>query len=131
MRLYYRYYYDSFGVRANTIDIETPLKVSNFFTIYPFYRYHTQTKSNYFQEFGKHQITEDYFTSDFDLSAFFSHKVGLGLKYSPLFGITQMKIGNSKKVLNLKSFNLRYANYQRQDGLRTFLISTDFSFTIF
>lgn len=131
MRLFYRYYYDDFGIRANTINIETPLKISNYFTIYPFYRYHTQTKSNYFQEFGRHQITEDYFTSDFDLSAFYSHKLGIGFKYSPLFGITQLKMGNSKKVLNLKSFNLRYANYQREDGLRTFLISTDFSFTIF
>lgn len=130
-RLFYRYYYDTFGIRANTINIETPLKISNVFTIYPFYRYHTQTKSTYFQEYGKHLLGEEYFTSDFDLSSFYSHKLGLGLRYSPLFGIAQLKTGISKKPLNLKSFNLRYANYQREDGLKTFLISTDFSFSIF
>jgi hypothetical protein len=131
LRLFYRYYFDSFGIYANTLSLETPLKISNFFTIYPFYRFHSQEHSKYFQEYGHHQSGEEYYSSDFDLSSFYSHKAGLGLRYTPLFRIASLKMPFSSRVLNLNSFDLRYANYQREDGLKTFLISTHLGFTLF
>jgi hypothetical protein len=131
LRLFYRYYYDSFGIYANTISLETPLKIGNFFTLYPFYRFHSQKHSKYFREFGLHQLGQDYYSSDFDLSSFDSHKVGLGLRYTPLYSITSLRMPFSRKALNLKSFDVRYANYQREDGLKTFLISTHLAFTLF
>lgn len=131
LRLHYRYYYDTFGIYTNTVSLETPLKISSFFTIYPFYRFHSQEHSKYFREFGHHPSGAEYYSSDFDLSSFESHKLGLGLRYTPLFSITKLKMPFSRRALNLKSFDLRYANYQREDGLKTFLISTHLAFTLF
>src|SRR5207342_2358392 len=42
-RTYYRYYHDDWGLNAHTAEIETPIKITPFFSISPFYRYYTQT----------------------------------------------------------------------------------------
>ena len=31
LRFFYRYYFDSFGIQANSLNLETPLKISNYF----------------------------------------------------------------------------------------------------
>jgi len=129
LRLYYRYYYDSFGIHANTVNVETPIKIGRFISVYPFYRFHTQQASRYFQPLGEHAIEATYYTSDYDLSGFSSHKVGLGIKYAPLYGILRFKL-SKKKLSKWKSISIRYAQYRRTDGLRAFLISSHLSFEI-
>ena len=47
-RFYYRYYWDDWGIQAHTIGAELPVKINRFFSVYPFYRYHTQSASDYF-----------------------------------------------------------------------------------
>ncbi|MDX5438330.1 MAG: DUF3570 domain-containing protein, partial [Pontibacter sp.] len=96
MRFFYRFYSDSWGMTANTFEVETPVKVGPFFSFYPYYRYHTQTAIDYFAPFREHLSTETYYTSDFDLSGINSHKVGLGVRYSPLQGITKFGLPFSK-----------------------------------
>lgn len=130
LRGFYRYYYDDFGVVGNTIEIEVPTRISKAIALYPFYRYHTQTEADYFAPFGEHQLTDKYYTSDYDLSDFSSHHYGMGLRYSPLFGIFQNAMSKKRKV-KFKSINLRYAYYDRSDGLNAYLFSAGFSFTIF
>ncbi len=130
-RLFYRYYYDDFGITANTFSIELPIKASAAFTFYPLYRYHTQTAADYFQPFDEHLETALFYTSDFDLSGFASHKIGLGIRYSPLYGVTRFRGLFAKKknrITQLKSIDLRYANYARSDGLDANLVSMDFAF---
>ncbi|MFQ5584961.1 MAG: DUF3570 domain-containing protein, partial [Calditrichia bacterium] len=112
-RFYYRYYHDDFGITGNTLSLDVPIKTSNYFSIFPFYRFHTQTAADHFKEFGQHDIGAKYFTSDFDLSSFESHKVGLGFRYSPLYGI----------VGGVKSLEIRYSRYFREDGLDASIIS--------
>ena len=112
-RLYYRYYQDDFGIMGNTLSLDLPLKVGNYFSITPFYRFHTQTAADDFKEFGQHEVTAKYFTSDFDLSAFDSHKAGLGVRYSPLYGI----------IGGFKSVELRYSRYFREGGLDASIVS--------
>ncbi len=130
-RTYYRYYFDDFDIRAHTLHLEAPVKPTPFLAIVPFYRFHQQTASKYFAPIDQHLSTETYFTSDYDLSGFNSHKVGLGLRYSPLSGIwrTRPFKGRIKKI-TWKKAELRGALYGRSDGLKAWIISTGISFTI-
>ncbi len=42
LRNYYRYYFDSFGVNAQTANVELSIKPTPFMAFIPFYRYHRQ-----------------------------------------------------------------------------------------
>ncbi len=43
VRSFYRFYNDNFGIMAHTLEVEIPVKLTPFFVLYPFYRFHTQT----------------------------------------------------------------------------------------
>ena len=130
IRSYYRFYWDDFGIRAHTLSLETPIKLSNIFTISPFYRYNSQSAADYFAAFAVHNSTEEFYTSDFDLSELSSHKVGVGFKYAPLYGIGRAKVPFTKKLFMFKSAELRSALYRRDTGLDAFIISVGLSFGI-
>jgi hypothetical protein len=117
LRGYYRYYYDDFGITANTFELETPIKIVSSLTVYPFYRYHTQTASDYFKPFGQHELTDEYYSSDYDLSAINSSALGFGFKFSPLYGLARFKgpfSGKTSRITKFKSLEIRYANYVRE-----------------
>jgi Protein of unknown function (DUF3570) len=130
VRGFYRFYSDNFGIQAHTFEIETPVKVTPFFVLYPFYRYHTQTASTYFAPYLQHSINDRYFTSDYDLSAFSANKLGLGLRYSPVYGLARFKTPFKGRVAKFKSLDLRYAYYRQSTGLVAGLASIDLSFTM-
>lgn len=130
VRNFARYYFDSFGVNSYTAEMEIPVKLNRFFSIYPFYRYYSQTASIYFQPFNTHTLGAEYYTSDYDLSEFSSNKYGLGLRYSPALGIYSIKnTPFTKRRSTIKSFNLRGGLYERTDGLNSFFVSADISLT--
>ncbi|MDQ2792825.1 MAG: DUF3570 domain-containing protein [Bacteroidota bacterium] len=118
VRGFYRFYNDNFGIQAHTLELELPVKVTPFFVLYPFYRYHTQTAATYFAPFAQHSVADQYYTSDYDLAAFTAHKAGLGLRYSPVYGIGRFRVPGTNaqglpRVMRLKSLDLRYAHYQQ------------------
>ena len=121
MRSFYRYYWDSFGVRAHSAQLELAFKPNPFFSIYPSYRFHTQTASRYFAGFNRHPDDAVFFTSDYDLSAFHSHKIGLSLYYSPLYGIGRFRLG-AHRIGLFDEVELRYAQYWRSNGLESFML---------
>jgi hypothetical protein len=128
LRGFYRFYNDNFGIRANTFELEAPVKVSPFFTLYPFYRYHTQTAADYFAPYLAHSVFDEYFTSDYDLSAFSANKVGLGLRYAPLYGLGRFKLAS--RITKFKSVDLRYGYYRQSTGLTANVVSFDLSFVM-
>ncbi|WP_151088748.1 DUF3570 domain-containing protein [Hymenobacter baengnokdamensis] len=130
LRGFYRFYNDNFGIRAHTFELEVPVKVSPFFTLYPFYRYHTQTAADYFAPYLAHVSTEEYFTSDYDLSAFSANKVGLGFRYAPLYGLGRFKAPFGGRITKFKSLDLRYGYYRQSTGLTANVVSADLSFTM-
>ncbi len=130
VRSYYRFYWDDFGIKAHTMSLETPIKLGNSVTISPFYRYNTQTSSDYFAPFEVHNSTDAFYTSDYDLSELSSHKFGMGFKYSPVYGIGRAKVPFTKKLFMFKSVELRSAYYKRSTGLDAFIISLGLSFGI-
>ncbi len=128
-RLFYRYYFDDFGIKAHTISIELPIKPINSFALSPFFRYHTQSSSYYFKPFGFHSYKDDFYTSDYDLSNIQSSRVGLEIRFSPF-----IKSKNDKKGIVFKKITVRSSKYYRfkQDELilKAYLFAISLNFRI-
>lgn len=117
LRTYYRYYFDDWGVQSHTLKVELPVKLGMNFTLYPNYRYYTQTAADYFAPYEQHLSTETYYTSDYDLSAFDANQFGVGIKYTDIF--TKGHLGK----FGLKNLSLNYAYYRRSTGLNAHIVS--------
>jgi Protein of unknown function (DUF3570) len=115
IRTYYRYYEDNWGLRAHTLEFEVPIKITPFFSVSPFYRYNNQKGAKYFAGYEEHDVSEEFYTSDYDLSTLTSNMIGLGIRYAPpggVFGFTRFN-----------ALELRYADYRRSTGLDASIIS--------
>lgn len=117
VKTYYRYYFDDWGINSNTINIELPIKIGYKFTIYPNYRFYDQTAADYFAPFEQHISSEIYYTSDYDLSNFYSNQYGIGIKYTDIF--TKGHIWKFR----LKNIFLNYNYYERSTGLKAHIVS--------
>ncbi len=130
-RTFYRLYFDDFNIRAHTASIELPVKPLAFLAAIPFYRFHTQSAATYFAKIDEHHSSATYFTSDYDLSAFQSHKIGLGIRYAPINGLFRTgAVGSKIKRIALDKIEARAANYHRSDGLKAWIGSIQLSFSI-
>ncbi len=134
-KLNYRFYWDDFNTTAHTIELQLPIKVLPFLRMIPFYRFHTQTAAKYFKPFAQHVASDSYYTSDFDLSAFTTHKMGIGWQYSPLYGIFKKQhYGTRKHEFTFKKIEFRTAKYFRynQDGLilKSYIATLGLTFSI-
>ncbi len=116
-RTYYRFYSDNWGVTSHTAEIELPIKISDKFTLYPSYRYYTQTAADYFAPYEQNLSTQEFYTSDYDLSDFTANQYGFGIKYTDIF--TKFRIWK----FALKSAELKYSHYDRSTGLSSDIIS--------
>lgn len=124
IRTYYRYYWDNWDITSHTASIELPIKISDKFTVFPMYRYYTQQQSKYFAAFEKHLSTEQYYTSDYDLSTFDANQYGFGVNYVDIF--TNFKIAK----FGLKNIDFRFNHYTRSDGLKANIGSLGFKFVM-
>jgi len=124
VRSYYRFYYDDWGIISHTANLEVPLKLSDQFTVYPNYRFYSQSASDHF--FEKEQATSnlDFYTSDFDLSKYTAHQYGIGVRYKDIF--TKAKL----LIFGLKTVDLRFAYYDRSTQLNATIITLGTSFVI-
>ncbi|WP_276091017.1 DUF3570 domain-containing protein [Pedobacter sp. JY14-1] len=120
LRTFYRYYMDSWGIRAHTAELETPVKLSPFFSVSPFYRYSQQSGARYFAPYGQHQNGERYFTSDYDLSGLNSSFFGAGIRIVPPKGVLGWQ--------RLNALELRYGHYLRSNGLASNIVSLNLKF---
>lgn len=127
LRLFNRFYWDDYGIVSNSASIEPVFKISSNFSVYPFYRFHTQSASTYFAPYLSHSVESDYYTSDYDLSAFNSHKIGIGIQLTPVW--MKPSDNGSPTRRAFRSLGLRYSRYYRSDGLNYWMISSAFSFS--
>ena len=119
IRSYYRFYADSWGLMSNTFNLETPIKITPFFSISPFYRFYMQTAARYFAPYAVHTVDEQYFTSNYALAAFNSNLFGAGLRLAPPRGV----FTNSLRILEL-----RYSHYTQTTDLNANIISLNLTF---
>jgi len=115
LRGYYRYYTDNFGIRAHTVQIEVPVKINPQVSLSPLFRWYIQTPARYFRPYAAHDLREQYYTSDYDLSRFSSWKTGLTMRYTPHTNLSEYYL--------FDALTLRYMHYQRGDGLAANVIS--------
>jgi hypothetical protein len=120
LRSFYRYYQDDWGLNSHTADIEAAYKFSSFVSLTPFYRYYKQTAIDYFAPYQQHKPTDEFYTSNYDLSAFTSHFYGAGIR-----------LGAPRGVLGIKKWNMveiRYGRYNRSTNLNANIISMHLKF---
>ncbi len=108
LRSYYRYYWDDFGISAHALSIETPIKISRVITLTPFVRLYSQSKADFFKPYAEHDLSQQFYTSDYDLSKFNSLSTGMGFRYAPY-------TNNGKTTF--KGIEVRFAHYERSDGM--------------
>ncbi len=109
IRTFYRFYTDSWGDNAHTADIETVIKLTPFFSVSPFYRFSQQSGIKYFAAKNDHLLNDEYYTSDYDLSAFTSNFFGAGFRLFPPSGVFGLNKWNSIEI--------RYGHYLRSTDL--------------
>jgi len=125
LRTFYRYYADSWGLTAHTANLELPIKLSDRFTVYPSYRYYRQSAANYFRAFETALSTEEFYTSDYDLSEYVANQLGFGVSYSDIFTKAQLwKFG-------LKRIDLKFYRYDRDTTFTSSIITAGFSFEVY
>lgn len=124
LRTYYRYYSDNWDIQSHTANIELPIKISDRFTVFPTYRFYTQTQSKYYAPYELHLSTEKYYTSDADLSSFDANQYGFGVNYTDIF------TGGKIWKLGLKNIDFRFNHYQRSDNLTANIATIGFKFIL-
>ncbi len=122
VKTFFRHYQDDWGLTGQTMELTLPIKINQALRVYPFYRFHSQQGVDYFKPYKEHVVGDEFFTSDYDLGTFDSHKFGAGISYSPLFGLMRFKYAKEKAAL-LKAVNIRYAYYDRSDGLNAGIVT--------
>ena len=115
LRSFYRFYSDDWGVKSHTVQLESVVKLTPFFSLTPFYRYYTQTAADYFSPINVHKLTDQYYTSNYDLAKFNSNFYGAGVRLSPPKGVFGIQ--------KLNMLELRYGHYTRTNGLKADIIS--------
>lgn len=124
VRTFYRYYTDDWGIASNTASITLPVKITDRFTLSPSYRFYNQSEADYFAPYEQHQSSENYYTSDYDLSMFTAHQYGMQLSYTDIF--TKFHIMR----LKLKNVDLKINQYQRDSGFKAVLIAGGLKFVL-
>lgn len=122
LRSYLRYYQDNWGITSYTASLEVPIKLGDYFTLYPSYRYYTQTKADYFYKANDALSTDAFYTSDYDLSSFNAGEFGFGVSYTDIF--TKMKLLG----YGLKSIDIKASYYNRSSSLSYFMVSGGIKF---
>jgi hypothetical protein len=115
LRSFYRYYHDDWGLSAHTVQLETSIKINPFFSFTPFYRYYTQQAADYFAPYKTHTSVDQFYTSNYDLSAFNTNFYGAGFRLIPPNGVFGMQ--------HLNMLEIRYGHYTRTNGMKSDIIS--------
>lgn len=120
IRGYYRFYTDDWGLKSHTANIEVPVKLSALLSLSPFYRYYTQTGVKYFKGFEEHTGSEEFYTSNYDLSKFNSSFFGMGIKFTPLNGVFGIK--------HFNTLEMRYGHYTKTTNMVSNIISINIKY---
>jgi len=120
LRSYYRYYMDSWGIRSNTVGLETAIKITPFFSISPFYRYYDQTAAKYFAPYGTHSPTDEYYSSNYAYSQFHANFYGIGFRVAPPKGVLGWQ--------SLHDMEIRYGHYSQSTDLVSNVVSLSLGF---
>lgn len=106
-------YVDDFGIQSVSLDHETSIKLDARWALSPSLRFYSQKASRYFAPKDQHDVSEKFYTSDFDLSNFQSYALGFAVAHTPF--------GKNHKAT--RDFTLRYNYYGRSNSLTSHAVS--------
>ena len=122
LRTYYRFYSDDWGITSHTASIEVPIKITDKLTLYPSYRFYNQTAADNFNPYRTALATDEFYTSDYDLSEFSANQFGFGISYTDIF--TKFRITK----YGLKSIDLKFYQYDRNSTFSSSIITLGVKF---
>ncbi len=111
---------DDFGVIGLALENETVIKLNLQWQLIPNLRVYLQDGSKYFAPYGEHDPDASFYTSDYDLSDFYTITAGTGFNY--------LAIPEKINILHLRSLLFRYSFMYRQDGLNSHIMTLAFRF---
>ncbi|MDX1479206.1 MAG: DUF3570 domain-containing protein [Saprospiraceae bacterium] len=120
LRSLYQVYLDNFGMVSHTLQCALPLRLSPRIVISPSARIFHQSASEYFAPFNTHVAGTQFYTSDHDLSRFWSTNVGLQIS------MRRRPTDRATGVWSTPAFSIRYAYYRRTGGLHAHVLTTLF-----
>ena len=120
LRTWYRYYHDDWNINSNTLQLETVVKLTPFFSITPFYRFYQQSAADNFAPYRMHTAADAFYTSNYDLSKFNSNFFGAGFRIAPPDGVFGFQ--------HLNALELRYGHYKKSIGMNSDIISLNLKF---
>jgi len=124
VRTFYRYYADDWGISSHTASIEVPVKITDKFTLYPSYRFYNQSAADYFRPYESALSTDEFYTSDYDLSEYSANQFGFGVSYTDIFAKAHIwKLG-------LKSIDLKFYQYDRDISFSSRILTAGFKFVM-
>ncbi|QXV65625.1 DUF3570 domain-containing protein [Mucilaginibacter sp. 21P] len=120
IRTFYRYYMDSWGIRAHTAELEVPIKLTSFVSVSPYYRYNNQVGTRYFAPYGQHDPNAAFYTSDYDLSTLNSSFIGANIRLAPPKGVFGWQ--------HFSALEIRAGHYTRSTGLTSNIVTLAMKF---
>ena len=107
-RVQYRFYDDDWGIRAQTVSLETHFRLpaTRGSWVYPILRWHSQTAADYYGAPRTSSSDDAFYSADPDLSGFDSFKYGVGWTVN-----FDAKQGWKRR---LRSFDTRLTQYSRE-----------------
>lgn len=121
VRTFARYYRDSWDVRGASGEVELAYSLAEAWTVMPFGRYYAQQASEYYADLGVHTGEQQFYTSDFDLAEFSTAKLGVGLRFAPVFGLARGQL--ARTGLEWRQVSLRGAYYTRDPDLEAYSLT--------
>jgi len=111
---------DNWGSHSNTANLEVVFKITPFLSISPFYRYYDQTASKYFAPYQAHNLSDQYYTSNYEYAKFNSQFFGAGFRVAPPNGVLGWQ--------GLHDVEIRYGHYSQNTNLVSDVISVALGF---
>lgn len=94
------------------------------FTLYLSYMFYNQTATDYFRPYKFALSVDEFYTSDYDLSAYAANQFGFGVSYTGIFSKAHIwKLG-------LKSIDLKFYQYDRDTTFSSSIITAGFKFVM-
>ena len=111
-------YVDTFSIGSFAVESEAVFKLNARWNLQPSARFYLQSASKYFAPFEAHDPSDEFYTSDYDLSEFNSLNLGLRLSHSP----------TGRKNGNLANISWQYYYYGRSNNLAAHTLSMILNF---
>jgi hypothetical protein len=114
-------FWDNFGINAQSLEFELAHYLTRTLNIKPHIKIYRQSGSDFFKPFGEHNPSDEFYTSDFDLSNFNAMSLG--------FAFRVFKDRVKKEKIRRNDYEFRYSYFKRTGDLSAHIITMVLTFS--